>query len=306
MKKIKFIGVVNGKEYNNLQAYNDAINEAICAGDVLNASTRTEIVDNEPEETTTAAPKPVFLGVVNGVEYKTVEEYNKAITNAINSGVSINAYTTTLSNAEENCCGCETCGECGSCKETEDNTDYFPYFNDDDEFYLNRLVTEDANKDAISLEDCKEYLDRCYDNISKNLKTFTNEEFVEYMNEIENVLKEIKEDRNNTDLAKKQINARMEARAAELLKLNEEQNADAAKMNTILRGYDTMKLFSNYYNGLLSTVKNTQFASEEAKKCDSESHQTSFKEKEPQQEMVAYSDKELKNAMSRFLDKLFG
>lgn len=45
MKKTKFIGIVNGVEFDNVKEYNNAITKAIEEGSLVNASSQTQVVD---------------------------------------------------------------------------------------------------------------------------------------------------------------------------------------------------------------------------------------------------------------------
>ena len=49
--KTKFVGTVNGVEYNNVKEYNDAVNKVLEAGENLEASSRTETVEDDEENT---------------------------------------------------------------------------------------------------------------------------------------------------------------------------------------------------------------------------------------------------------------
>ena len=53
MKKTVFKGFVNGVEFDNVAAYNDAITKAIEAGTLQSASSTTEVVESEDTTTTT-------------------------------------------------------------------------------------------------------------------------------------------------------------------------------------------------------------------------------------------------------------
>ena len=299
MKKTKFIGIVNGVEYNNVADYNTAINEAMKTG-VVNASTRTEVVDNEPEEVHNLSevvkePAKKFVGVVNGVKYDCVEDYNDAIQTAINSGVAINAYTeTNIVNPSSECeCECE-----------EDNTDYFPYFNEDDDLYLNVLATENAEADANAMEECKDYLTVCKQPILDNLKSFEDTELVDYMNSIEDLLGEIKDDYDNSNLIQDQIKSRMADRDTKMTELGKEQEADAKKLSVLDRGYQAMKKFQEFYEEIL---RNVIVESEKRQSgCAIDCPVTTCEEKEPQKEQMIYTTDELKSAVKTLMERLFG
>lgn len=301
MKKTKFIGIVNGVEYNNVADYNTAVNEAMKTG-VVNASTRTEIVDNEPEEVhdlSEVVKEPVkkFVGVVNGVKYDCVEDYNDAIQTAINSGIAINAYTET--NIVNPSCECEECEEC-----EEDDTDYFPYFNEDDDLYLNVLATENIDADNKAMRVCDNYLKDCKPQILENLKTFTDQEIIDYMNSIEELLGEIKDDYDNSNLVQDQIKSRMTDRDTKMTELGKEQENDAKKLSVLDRGYQAMKKFQDFYEEILRNV----IAESEKRqiKCEGDCCVTTCEEKEPQKEQMIYTTDELKSAVKTLMERLFG
>lgn len=293
MKKTKFIGIVNGVEYNNVADYNNAINEAMKTG-VVNASTRTEVVDNEPEEV--KEPVKKFVGVVNGVKYDCVEDYNDAIQTAINSGVAINAYTET--NIVNPSCECECKCEC-----EEDNTDYFPYFNEDDDLYLNVLATENAGDDVDAMEECENYLTTCKQQILDNLKSFEDTELVDYLNSIEGVLGEIKDDYDNSNKVQDQIESRMRDRRNKMDKLAADQEEDAKKLEVLGRGYQAMKKFQDFYKEIL---RNVIAESEKRHGCDDGCCVTTCEETKPQEEKMIYTTDELKSAVKTLMERLFG
>ena len=301
MKKTKFIGIVNGVEYNNVADYNTAINEAMKTG-VVNASTRTETVDSEPEavhDLSEVVKEPVktFVGVVNGVEYDTVEAYNDAVNNAINSGVTVNAYTET--NIVNPSCECEEC--------EEDDTDYFPYFNEDDNLYLNVLATENTEDDVNAMEKCEDYLTVCKPQILENLKTFTDQEITDYMNSIEELLGEIKDDYDNSNLVQAQILNRMEERRNKISKLESDQHEDEKKLEVLGRGYKAMQVFRQFYEDI---KKKVIAESEKRHGCDDRCEEgccvTTCEEKEPQKEQMIYTTDELKSAVKTLMERLFG
>ena len=55
MKKVVFKGIVNDKEFDNINDYNEEMSRLVCEGASIKASSSTQIVD-EPEE---VKPKPV-------------------------------------------------------------------------------------------------------------------------------------------------------------------------------------------------------------------------------------------------------
>lgn len=317
MKKTKFIGIVNGVEYNNVADYNTAINEAMKTG-VVNASTRTETVDNEPEEVhdlseVVKEPVKTFVGVVNGVEYDTVEAYNDAVNNAINSGVTVNAHTETR--IENSNMRCMTNDENfypqfeeypnNEKTECEDETDYFPYFNEDDDLYLNVLATEDMDADCQAMKVCDNYLKECKIQILDNLKTFENTELVDYLNSIEEVLGEIKDDYDNSNKVQDQIESRMQDRRNKMDKLAADQEEDAKKLEVLNRGYKAMQVFRQFYEDIKKNVF-MENKSREACKCDDGCCVTTCEEKEPQKEQMIYTTDELKSAVKTLMERLFG
>ena len=51
MKKIVFKGTVNGKEFNDVKSYNEALQKAIALGEVISAQSHTETVNELPQKT---------------------------------------------------------------------------------------------------------------------------------------------------------------------------------------------------------------------------------------------------------------
>jgi hypothetical protein len=81
MKKNIFKGIINGQEFDNVKDYNTRMNELMSAGQDIEASTSTQIIDveEECEEKCEAceevAPVPDMIPVFSGTNYESVGAY---------------------------------------------------------------------------------------------------------------------------------------------------------------------------------------------------------------------------------------
>lgn len=294
MKKVKFIGVVNGVEYNTVSAYNEAISKAMENG-IVDAYTKTETVDNEPE---VAQPsneninnKCKFVGVVNGVEYDNVQDYNDALIKAIHSG-NVNAYTKT-----ENCCNCCE-NECGCNDECEDNDlpniNYLPGFFENGEEVTSEYVDNNVNGS------CEGDWTNHYHNLARELgdnlreieealNKFNSEDRKEYLKDIDEVLNKINQDKEANNEALNRLHA-------SLTDLNN-------SINVCNRGASIIKLYKDFYETLRDRV-----ACQEGEENVNDVH-TTVVEVTPQKEVSIDEmplEQEVENVVKKFLNKLFG
>ena len=154
--------------------------------------------------------KTVFEGMVNGKVFNSVSEYNKALTEAIEKGLAINAQsnTYTVNENESGCCQCQKnpceCGIENADKENETvnhDVNFFYGMNENDDHYLDTLNGNDDDLVVINSwrnelqENLKEVID--YAN-----KYFTIQDFNDYREDLIDVLKQLEEDKKNIDRLK--------------------------------------------------------------------------------------------------------
>lgn len=294
MKKIKFTGVVNGVEYNNVSAYNEAVTKAMENG-VVEAYTKTETVDNEPEAAQPSNEninnKCKFIGVVNGVEYDNVQDYNDALTKAIHSG-NVNAYTKT-----ENCCNCCE-NECGCNDECENkelpNINYLPGFFENGEEVTSEYV--DNNTNGFCDGDWVNHYHNLQVELGDNLREirealnkFNSEDRKEYLKDIDEVLNKINQDEEANNEALNRLHASL---------------ADLRNSISVCkRGVNIINLYKDFYKVLRDEVV-SQESIENVNDV-----RTSVVEVTPQKEVSVDEmtlEQEVENTVKRFLNKLFG
>lgn len=85
MNVTKFYGKVNDQEFDNVHDYNAAVTAAAAKGS-FEASSRTwvEYIEDKPEDQVKKVTK--FYGIVNDQDFNNVEDYNKAIIQAMSDG----------------------------------------------------------------------------------------------------------------------------------------------------------------------------------------------------------------------------
>lgn len=146
--------------------------------------------------------KTIFKGVINGVEFDNVADYNKRLTELLAAGESVNASTSTSTVDICDCCG-KVASEC-TCEDGEDTcdqkTNMLPGFENDEavENYVDQFVTGDDNLDRSNLESYKKYLSDNFEGVrfvvnGMNLVTLRG-----YMNDLHEVLDIIDEDMQDT------------------------------------------------------------------------------------------------------------
>jgi hypothetical protein len=266
MKKTKFIGVVNGVEYNNVAEYNKAITEAMKAGDV-DAYTKTVTVDNEPEQ--------VDPGVCEECGY--------------------------------NDCECKQCEECGyndcECKQCEENTiDYLPGFYESGDFLTSDYIDKnigDLEKLWTVAQDINEELGEKMKVIIEELDDFQEGDFRDYLEDINEVLNKIAEDKAKNDKAKDTYIKKLNDLHVKLETIQKEIQ-EAKEVITIADRADALiTVYGNFYNNLNNVVNNRYVN-------DKESPTTTMVEKKPQEEFTAANMDEIKSALHKILNAIFG
>ena len=80
MKKSIFKGIINGQEFDNVNDYNARMNELMSAGQAIEASTSTQVVDTDEKGEVCAkregvAPTPDMIPIFGGSNYASVSAY---------------------------------------------------------------------------------------------------------------------------------------------------------------------------------------------------------------------------------------
>lgn len=155
MKVTKFYGKVNDQEFNNVNDYNAAVTAAAANGS-FEASSHTwvEYVDDEPKDQVKKVTK--FEGRVNDQVFDNVQDYNKAITKAMNEDDLQHASSRTW--VEE-----EVVGSTQELEEPLPQTDHEDHTEASLEYQLTDLFESFSHildVDGITEENTKEFINR--------------------------------------------------------------------------------------------------------------------------------------------------
>ena len=129
------------------------------------------------------AKKTVFTGVINGEKFDNVAAYNARMNELLSQGVeNISAASSTeIRNVDENVatsgfvstCTADQCPGTSDAASTElpvdEDLSFYPYMEDDDPFYLELLVTEDACVNKAALKEAHRIFDKCFPFIANSL-----------------------------------------------------------------------------------------------------------------------------------------
>lgn len=144
--------------------------------------------------------KTIFKGVINGVEFDNVADYNKRLTELLAAGENVNASTSTSTVDTCDCCGKEV-NEC-TCEDTCEKplTNMLPGFENDDaiENYVDKFVTNNDELDKFNLESYKKYLSDNFEGIRFVVNGMNLAALRGYMNDLHEVLDIIDEDMQDT------------------------------------------------------------------------------------------------------------
>ena len=161
----------------------------------------------------------IFEGTINGEKFNSVEAYNNKMLELINAGVSIDAssHTKSVDDTCKKCSGQTRCTCDNSCDNKKSgheklieaicNADeggieekelleaLYPYFVDEDPYYLDALVGTDKEVNTEALKDVEYNLDYCWDVIKDY---FESDECLcqkkDYLNDVHDIIASIKHD----------------------------------------------------------------------------------------------------------------
>lgn len=164
------------------------------------------------------AKKTIFEGVVNGIKFDNVKDYNEYLTKLINAGESFNASTSTRAECET-CCETECC-EC-ECNEPEETVMMLPGFNNgDDKEYVNGFISDNADEDVASLAVLKEKLADNLEGIIQRVHNMDEAALDNYVTDVEEVRDIISQDTQATEAVIRKKEAELQKLKRSLAVLN--------------------------------------------------------------------------------------
>lgn len=206
--------------------------------------------------------KTIFEGKVNNAVFNNVNDYNKALVEALKSNGKVCASSRTYTVNEEgkgteedeliaskenngpdkepNCCDQESC-ECEN-----KSVQFFYGMEDDDEYYLDSITG--GPEDAEILKSWQDGLDNSIQEIRKEFDNFELEDFQNYSEDLNSVLNKLKEDTTEIEIVSDKLDRSIEKLEKEL---NEKIDARAVVDNC--KVLNTM--FNKHYSKLYSEVK---------------------------------------------------
>lgn len=257
--------------------------------------------------------KTIFEGTINGEKFDSVQEYNSKMLELISAGEPVDASSRTRSISEKGCgiaspnaCGTSRCVCDKSVKTPEEKLleaicnakdedivlqSMLPYFEDDEPYYLDELVGNDEDENNMILKDVHDYLDTAWEDIieylnSNNLKS----EKKDYLNDIHDIITNIKRDRKTNNEAFIKLKKEREEAKRVLEEANAEYEAameHCDSLETVLVGA------SRVIEDLLGFYKNVEAEGIRiVKECEQsgccgecENVETDCKESKPQAEL---------------------
>ena len=288
------------------------------------------------------AKKTVFTGVINGERFDNVADYNARMNELLSQGVeNISASSSTeIRNVDEvatsgfvSTCTADQCpGTCtavSTAASTElpedEDLSFYPYMEDDDPFYLDLLATPDQITNYEAYEEAQKVLEKCYRYTLEALHDADtdNDERKEYLNDVNDILEEVKIDLNNTrrtldGLAVKYDAAK--ARYEDAINKAEEEYAKVKKEIAdtevlLVAAKRVAEMFQAYYadvaNETLLAIKEHECKCDETcgPDCKCKCHENNNTKTEKSEEIVTECREKEPTTVRDFndlLDKIFG
>lgn len=190
--------------------------------------------------------KLIFKGIINGKEFDNVKDYNEAMTRLITEGAtSIQASSETkIADEPSN----ENKNDIRLVKEVEkkkefDVNDYCPYFRDNDEYYLDYLVSPDKDLNEKNLSLAEKTLTDTFGTLHHDLgsKGISFEDAFELINAIKEIRSAINNDSNDNKDA--------------IAQLTESIKRDTEKLEMLKYAKPVLGVMSDYYDSAFNLVK---------------------------------------------------
>lgn len=190
--------------------------------------------------------KVIFKGTINGKEFDSVQDYNNAMTNLLKEGATcINASSST-----------QIVDEVSEKKDVKlvnelpkkedflfDVNNYTPYFKDEDEYYLDRLVSDDKDLNEKNFTNVDENLYHYYVDLTNDLKNkrISLEDSFDLINMFKNIRTILNSDSDDNTEA---INS-----------LTESIKRDTKKLELVKNAKPMIDIMKEFYNNSFNIVK---------------------------------------------------
>lgn len=209
------------------------------------------------------AKKTVFKGLINGVMFDNVNDYNKALTKLLNEGIAIEASTKTSimdgTTIDEKCCDCDncTCEDC-NCEDSE-NISMLPGFDhgcdaDGNWGYIDDYVTTDIEKDNAAIAQLKCRLGDNLEEILKRINSMDEASLENYKADIEKIIDIIDTDKQNTIQA--------------IDKIVKEIELNNKRKEVLNRAMGVIKIWEDNYNSIKLAIEDESSKYQSSEKTD--------------------------------------
>jgi hypothetical protein len=260
--------------------------------------------------------KTIFEGTINGEKFNSVQAYNARMIELMNAGVNVDASSSTKSVDESSNCDRCTCDKSESTldkavkeiidaytsvnkdADTEDvEVTLYPYFDEDDAYYLDTLVTHDPSVNKKNFDEVCDHITEAWSEI---LEFLTCDNICvcdkkEYLNDVHDIIASINNDDKANKNALNNINEqkmKAEAEFAEAKMRYEQTISSLNDSKTVLDGATSIiNLLHEFYQnveaeGLQAIKGNPVCECNSDNKCLNKTNiNTDVKEVSPQIEM---------------------
>ena len=143
------------------------------------------------------AKKTVFEGVVNGIKFDNVKEYNEYLMKLIEAGEPVNASTSTHTEDECECCGCCEC-DC-ECTGDDEQIMVLPgAIYSGDKSYVDSYISDNAIADKQSFEELADELEENMEGVIEKIHKMDRAALEGYLKDVNEALGVINTDYKST------------------------------------------------------------------------------------------------------------
>ena len=189
--------------------------------------------------------KTVFKGIINGVEFNDVIAYNEHLTKLIKEGVEVNASSSTHIESKKE----EVRPSAAITRQVIDESTLLPYFSNDNDYYLDLLVSDCIEKNDTTRRNLGVELNDKFKVIENYLKTASESDIKKYIDKVLDIINQMNRDMKYNDEAIHKIN---ETREEIERDYNESLNEIKQEYEAEMHACDTEETVINSANDIIN------------------------------------------------------
>ena len=254
--------------------------------------------------------KTVFKGIINGVEFNDVTAYNEQLAKLIKEGVEVNASSSTHIESKKE----EVRPSAAITRQVIDESTLLPYFSNDNDYYLDLLVSDCIEKNDTTRKNLGVELNDKFKFIENYLKTASESDVKKYIDKVLDIINQMNRDMKYNDEAIHKIN---ETREEIERDYNESLNEIKQEYEAEMHACDTEETVINSANVIINdflvfykNILNTASSYIKECTCNGTCKECKCNKKSQSEEKIVTAvrevNKQKESDIYSFINKIFG